>query len=60
VALVGLVDQLSDGQPRLLDVQWQTQHLATLGVVAVPRTAYLQQLRDVLDVPLPSAFADRQ
>lgn len=60
VALVALVDLLSDGQPRLLDVQWQTPHLATLGVVAVPRTAYLQQLRDVLDVPLPSAFVDRR
>ena len=60
VALVGLVDLLSDGQPRLLDVQWQTAHLATLGVMAVPRTAYLQQLRDVLDVPLPAALADRR
>ena len=56
VALVALVDLLSDGQPRLLDVQWQTPHLATLGVVAVPRTAYLEQLAEVIDAPLPAAF----
>ena len=35
VALVGLVDLLRDGYAdrRLLDTQWQTDHLATLGVV---------------------------
>ncbi len=46
VALVGLVDLLArrhaDG--RLLDVQWQTPHLASLGVVEVPRATYLDRL----------------
>ena len=39
VALMGLVDLLSDeyADERLLDTQWQTPHLATLGVVEVPR-----------------------
>ena len=43
VALVALVELLSaDGVPdRLLDVQWCTPHLATLGVVEVPRAEYL-------------------
>ena len=39
VALMGLVDLLSDeyAGARLLDTQWQTPHLATLGVVEIPR-----------------------
>jgi len=58
VALVGLVEILRDeyADQRLLDVQWRTEHLASLGVVEVPRASYLRMLRDALDVPLPSAF----
>ena len=38
-ALMGLVDLLSDeyADERLLDTQWQTPHLATLGVVEISR-----------------------
>jgi len=39
-------------------VQWETPHLATLGVVTMPRHLYLARLRDALAVPLPSAFDD--
>jgi leucyl/phenylalanyl-tRNA--protein transferase len=58
VALMGLVDLLRDeyADRRLLDVQWRTEHLASLGVVTVPRPAYVAMLRDALDVPLPAAF----
>jgi leucyl/phenylalanyl-tRNA--protein transferase len=58
VALVGLVDLLHDEHvdQRLLDVQWQTPHLASLGVVEVPRHDYLARLEKALDVPLPRAF----
>ncbi|SDS60806.1 leucyl/phenylalanyl-tRNA--protein transferase [Microlunatus soli] len=53
-ALVGLVDILrADGEPRLLDVQWQTPHLATLGVIEVDRTDYLRRLSAALTLPLP-------
>ena len=56
VALVALVDILrADGRDRLLDVQWRTDHLASLGVVEVPRREYLARLATALD--LPSAFA---
>ena len=58
VALVGLVELLSDehaGQ-RLVDVQWRTDHLATLGVVEVPRRAYLEALERALTVPLPAPW----
>ena len=58
VALVGLVELLRDEHAghRLLDVQWVTSHLATLGAVEVPRAAYLDLLEDALALPAPSAF----
>ncbi|WP_245916651.1 leucyl/phenylalanyl-tRNA--protein transferase [Nocardioides gansuensis] len=60
VALVGLVDLMTDGHAsgRLLDVQWRTDHLASLGVVEVPRETYLTRLRRALELPLPQAFGD--
>lgn len=51
-ALVHLVE-LADG---LVDVQWRTDHLATLGVTEVPRSTYLDLLATALDRPLPPAF----
>ncbi len=46
VALVGLVDRLNDAEAggtgpegRLLDVQWRTDHLASLGAIEVPRAS---------------------
>jgi leucyl/phenylalanyl-tRNA--protein transferase len=54
VALVALVDLLrADGRERLLDVQWQTPHLASLGVVEIPRGEYLRKVAEALDVPPP-------
>lgn len=48
VALVALVEWLSVSGGRLLDVQWQTPHLASLGVIAIPRAEYLTRLADAL------------
>jgi leucyl/phenylalanyl-tRNA--protein transferase len=69
VALVSLVRLLA-GDPaqgaeavgggpsrRLLDVQWRTDHLASLGIVEVPRADYLRRLQAALELPLPRAFA---
>ena len=57
VALVGLVEVLrGDGQDRLLDVQWRTEHLTSLGVVDIPRDDYLGRLAAALRLPLPEAF----
>jgi leucyl/phenylalanyl-tRNA--protein transferase len=58
VALVGLVDLLRDehADRRLLDVQWQTPHLASLGVVTMARPAYLRALRAALELPLPAPW----
>ena len=59
VTLVGLVDLLAEGGPvgRVLDVQWMTPHLESLGAVEVPRVRYLDRLRRALTLPLPPAFA---
>ena len=57
VALVALVDVLrADGLPRLLDVQWTTDHLRSLGAVDVARADYLRRLAEVRELPLPSPF----
>lgn len=59
VALIGLVDLLRDeyAETRLLDVQWSTPHLASLGVVTVPRRQYLDRLETALTLPLPHRWA---
>lgn len=59
VALMGLVSLLEDeyADERLLDVQWVTPHLASLGAVEIRREEYLHRLRSALDVPPPTAFA---
>ena len=58
VALIGLVEVLRDeyADQRVLDVQWQTPHLATLGVVETTRSAYLTRLQDALALPIPDGF----
>ena len=57
-ALVGLVGLLDDGvADRVIDVQWRTEHLATLGVVEIPRAEYLSRLGCALRVPLPGHVA---
>jgi len=56
VALVHLVGLLDDGRTRLLDVQWTTPHLVSLGAVDVPRPTYLALLGGALETPLPEAF----
>ena len=61
VALVALVELLGGAagaaEGRLLDVQWRTEHLASLGVVEVDRATYRRRLARALTLPLPPAFA---
>lgn len=62
VALIGLVDGLRadpDGAAgrRLVDVQWATAHLRTLGVRQIPRSAYAARLGDLLNVAQPAMFS---
>ena len=44
VALVGLVERLRDAGYQLLDVQWATPHLRTLGVIEIARPRYVVAL----------------
>ena len=46
VAVVALVDLLRAAAGALLDVQWTTPHLASLGAVDVPRARYLELVAD--------------
>ncbi|MGB2756914.1 MAG: leucyl/phenylalanyl-tRNA--protein transferase [Acidimicrobiia bacterium] len=62
VALVALVELLREGgdsSRRILDVQWATPHLETLGAVAIERSAYLDRLRDALTIS-PIDFTPRK
>lgn len=57
VALVALVDLLrAGGIARLLDVQWPTEHLVSLGVVTVPRPRYLDCLAEAVELPRPAIW----
>lgn len=58
VALVGLVGLLGEdgASDRLLDIQWTTDHLTSLGAVDIARDDYLALLTEALTLPLPSAF----
>jgi leucyl/phenylalanyl-tRNA--protein transferase len=52
VALVALVERLrAAGGERVLDVQWTTPHLASLGARDIPRAEYLARLPAVLSAP---------
>ncbi len=59
VALVALVEALVDQPAALLDVQWVTDHLASLGAVAIGRADYLRRLRAAIDAPrVPGPWRD--
>lgn len=48
VALMALVDLMRESGMTLLDVQWRTDHLESLGAVDVTRARYLSLLADAL------------
>jgi leucyl/phenylalanyl-tRNA---protein transferase len=50
VALMALVERMRATGMTLLDVQWQTKHLESLGAIEVPRRRYLALLADALDI----------
>lgn len=51
VALIRLVVELAAVGVELLDVQWLTEHLGTLGAYEVPRAEYLRRLEHALTLP---------
>jgi len=56
--LVGLSEMVfADGDPRrIIDVQWLTPHLASLGITQIPRSDYINRLGRALSLPAPAAF----
>lgn len=48
VALMALVDLMTSSGMSLLDVQWCSEHLASLGAVDIPRREYLARLAAAL------------
>lgn len=56
VALVALVERLRVRGFALLDSQWMTPHLRSMGAVEIPRDEYLARLEQSLR--LPARFAD--
>ncbi|MGC4085643.1 MAG: leucyl/phenylalanyl-tRNA--protein transferase [Vicinamibacterales bacterium] len=50
VALVALVDLMRESGMLLLDTQWLTDHLASLGAIEIPRADYLRRLADAIDI----------
>jgi leucyl/phenylalanyl-tRNA---protein transferase len=58
VALVHLVHGMGDHHDEvLLDVQWVTPHLASLGAMEIPRAEYLRRLPRALTAPPAALFA---
>ena len=51
VALMALVDLMRTSGMQLLDVQWCTPHLASLGAVELSRAEYLQRLNAAISAP---------
>jgi leucyl/phenylalanyl-tRNA--protein transferase len=58
-AVVAMADLVfADGDPRrLIDVQWATPHLESLGISAIGRDEYVARLKDSLELAAPAAFA---
>lgn len=56
VALVRFVDVFAGSGGVLLDVQWATDHLVTLGAVEMPRDEYLVALATAVSAPAPTLW----
>lgn len=59
-AVVALAQGIDDGEPRLIDVQWRTDHLATLGVSTIDRNTYRDRLRTILATPDAPIFREKR
>jgi leucyl/phenylalanyl-tRNA--protein transferase len=57
-AVAGTIELLDDeyAADRVFDIQWVTEHLATLGATEIPRETYVRRITRAVDVPLPKAF----
>ena len=51
VAISALVQRLNEREFKLLDVQYQTSHLLSLGVIEIPHQDYYQRLKRAVRLP---------
>ena len=51
VALVALIERLRERGYTLIDTQWSTPHLASFGVITIPRAEYLERLAAAIALP---------
>ncbi|MEZ5377097.1 MAG: leucyl/phenylalanyl-tRNA--protein transferase [Acidimicrobiales bacterium] len=58
-AMVALVDLIGPEPERLIDVQWLTDHLASMGCERVERADYVERLDRALELDLPEVFRSR-
>jgi len=56
VALVGVFREIGEG---VIDAQWRTDHLASLGAIEIERAEYLKRLSAALALPTPPVFDRR-
>jgi leucyl/phenylalanyl-tRNA--protein transferase len=56
VALMALVELLGPDPDRLLDVQWLTPHLSSLGCTEIHRLEYARRLRMAMELVPPDVF----
>ena len=56
VALVALVDAMKVTGGALIDVQWTTPHLASMGAIDIERDTYLKLLGAAIERPLPEIW----
>src|SRR5262245_1219748 len=56
VAVVALVELMRGSGGSLLDVQWTTPHLASLGAIDVPRVRYLELVAEAVERPAITTF----
>jgi len=54
VALMALVDLMRSSGMTLLDVQWNSEHLASLGAISIPRRVYLAHLANAVGTIAPA------
>jgi leucyl/phenylalanyl-tRNA--protein transferase len=59
VALVRLAEILGESNDVLLDVQWVTPHLASLGAIEVAREEYFKALSVAVRLAVPADFFER-
>jgi len=55
-ALIGLAQHLGADPGRLIDVQWCTDHLASMGVTEISRRQYIRRLPGLLNTAPSSMF----